>query len=64
MVPRDRPWVRLRATGSVALAGLARRWGADIRINLVAETQEGKLWVIQAKCYDPESQLPTSIATS
>jgi len=36
------------------------RWGADIGIDLVAETQEGKLWAIQAKCYDPESQVPTS----
>jgi superfamily II DNA or RNA helicase len=45
------------------------RWGPDIGIDLVAETQEGKLWAIQAKCYDPESQVPTSeidsfIATS
>ena len=45
------------------------RWGPDIGIDLVAETHEGKLWAIQAKCYDPESQVPTSeidsfIATS
>ena len=36
------------------------RWGPDIGIDLVAETWEGTLWVIQAKCYDPESQVPTS----
>ena len=36
------------------------RWGPDIGIDLVAETQEGKLWAIQVKCYDPESQVPTS----
>jgi len=35
-------------------------WGPDNGIDLVAETQEGQLWAIQAKCYDPESQVPTS----
>ncbi len=34
------------------------RWGPDIGIDLVAETQEGKLWAIQVKCYDPESTVP------
>ena len=36
------------------------RWGADIGIDLVAETWEGKLWAIQVKGYDPENQVPTS----
>jgi len=36
------------------------RWGPDNGIDLVAETQEGKLWAIQVKCFDPESQVPTS----
>jgi len=36
------------------------RWGQDIGIDLVAETQEGKLWAIQVKCYDPESTVPKS----
>jgi len=36
------------------------RWGPDIGIDLVAETQEGKLWAIQVKCYDAESLVPTS----
>jgi len=36
------------------------RWGPDIGIDLVAETREGNLWAIQVKCYDPESQVPTS----
>ncbi len=34
--------------------------GPDIGIDLVAETQEGKLWTVQVKCYDQESQVPTS----
>jgi len=33
------------------------RWGRDIGIDLVARTQEGKLWAIQAKCY--KGQVPT-----
>ena len=36
------------------------RWGPDIGIDLAAETREGNLWAIQVKCYDPESQVPTS----
>ena len=36
------------------------RWGADIGIDLMAETWEGKLWAIQVKGYDPENQVPTS----
>ena len=36
------------------------RWGADIGIDLVAETWEGKLWAIQVKGYDPGNQVPTS----
>ena len=36
------------------------RWGADIGIDLVAETWEGKLWAIQVKGYNPDSQVPTS----
>ena len=35
-------------------------WGPDNGIDLVAETQEGKLSAIQVKCYDPESQVPAS----
>ncbi len=35
-----------------------KRWGADIGIDLVAETQDGKLWAIQVKGYDPENQVP------
>jgi superfamily II DNA or RNA helicase len=31
-----------------------RRWGADTGIDLVAETNDGDLWAIQAKAYDPE----------
>ena len=29
------------------------RWGADAGIDLVAEDQDGQLWAIQAKAYDP-----------
>jgi predicted helicase len=29
------------------------RWGADAGIDLVAETQDGRLWAIQAKAYNP-----------
>jgi len=29
------------------------RWGADAGIDLVAEGQDGRLWAIQAKAYDP-----------
>jgi hypothetical protein len=29
------------------------RWGGDAGIDLVAEDHEGRLWAIQAKCYDP-----------
>jgi len=36
------------------------RWGADIGIDLVAETWEGKLWAIQVKGYEPGNQVPTS----
>ena len=35
------------------------RWGADLGIDLVAETQEGELWAIQAKGYNPDNQVPT-----
>lgn len=33
------------------------RWGADAGIDLVAETVDGTLWAIQAKCYDPEHRI-------
>ena len=36
------------------------RWGADIGIDLVAETYDGKLWAIQAKGYNPLNQVATS----
>ena len=36
------------------------RDGPDIGIDLVAETQEGKVWAIQAKGYDPDNQVPTT----
>jgi len=36
------------------------RWGADIGIDLVAETWEGDLWAIQAKGFNPENQVPIS----
>ena len=36
------------------------RWGADIGIDLVAETWEGDLWAIQVKGYDPRNQVPGS----
>lgn len=31
------------------------RWGGDAGIDLVAEDQDGRLWAIQAKAYDPAS---------
>jgi len=30
------------------------RWGLDAGIALVAETVEGELWAVQAKCYGPD----------
>ena len=30
------------------------RWGKDCGIDLVAEDVDGKIWAIQAKCYDPK----------
>ena len=29
------------------------RWGADCGIDLIAKDADGKIWAIQAKCYDP-----------
>lgn len=29
-------------------------WGRDAGIDLVAETTDGELWAVQAKCYDPD----------
>lgn len=36
------------------------RWGVDKGIDLVAKTQDGKLWAIQAKAYNSESSIPKS----
>ena len=33
------------------------RWASDAGIDLVAETREGELWAVQAKCYDPGYQI-------
>lgn len=33
------------------------RWGADAGIDLVAESQAGDLWAIQAKAYDPAHRI-------
>ena len=33
------------------------RWGPDGGIDLVAQTKDGKMWAIQAKCYDSERSL-------
>lgn len=35
------------------MVGVAGRVGADAGIDLVAEDVEGRLWAVQAKCYDP-----------
>jgi len=36
------------------------RWGADAGIDLVAETDTGKLWAVQAKAYDPRYAIKKS----
>ena len=33
------------------------RWGPDSEIDLIAEDKEGKIWAIQAKCYDEKYQV-------
>jgi len=30
------------------------RWGPDCGIDLIARDTEGKIWAIQAKCYNPD----------
>jgi len=34
--------------------------GPDVGIDIVAETYDGNLWAIQAKCYDINTYVPTS----
>ncbi|MFC1746482.1 DEAD/DEAH box helicase family protein, partial [Candidatus Riflebacteria bacterium] len=33
------------------------RWGRDCGIDLIAETHDGNIWAIQAKCYDPANSI-------
>jgi len=56
VVSHTRPPLRTPAQEGLALGRVAwpGRWGADAGIDLVAKHQDGSLWAIQAKAYDPD----------